>query len=93
MIKNMATIKPESGEQNGVAVRSSAWLASKYPNNKPKLVTEKQLFERGMAIECRGPSSLFGYTPIVCVNIFGIRETHLLANDEALPQAGRKETL
>lgn len=67
---------------------SSALLASRYPNNKPKLVTENQLFERGMAVECRGPQSPFGYTPVVCVNILGIHETHMLANAPGERPAG-----
>lgn len=54
--------------------------ADYWPNNKPERVTEKQLAERGMAIECRGTPSPFGYTPVWCVNIFGVRELHFLTN-------------
>ncbi len=50
----------------------------RWPNNKPTLTTEEELFKRGMAVECREPETLQGYTPVWCVNIFGVHEYHML---------------
>lgn len=54
-------------------------VEEKWPNNKPEIVSEQELFSRGMAIECLGEKTVDGLTPIFCVNILGVHELHFLS--------------
>lgn len=54
-------------------------IKNKWANNKPRVLTQEQLFSEGKAIQCEEPKNIFGFTPVWTINIFGVHEFHFLS--------------
>jgi len=52
-----------------------------WPNNRMTLTSKEEMAERGMALNCLGPISIYGNQEAWFVDIFGRNEVHFITPD------------